>query len=86
MIYILTPEQKRQIELALANSRSITLFSTDIYAHQDALDLMKSLKPSEPVACFVQHLEYGNAVYHQVAKRYNSDSDVIPLYAQEKSE
>ena len=51
MIYILTPEQKQEIEDALG--RSVPVVWTNkyqAYRHVDAIDIIKSLKPSEPVA------------------------------------
>jgi hypothetical protein len=55
------------------------------YAGETTLSIIQSLKPQEPVASFVQHLEYGSSTYHQVAKRYNADSDVTPLFALEQT-
>lgn len=50
---------------------------------KEALAIIQSLNPRKPVARFVVFKESGHDEYHQVAKRYNADPDVVPLYSKE---
>ena len=88
--YILTPEQHAQIVDALEYSTPIAEFddmqseATAQIAHNTALAMLKSIKPSEPVA-FAAFVDNGNIRLWSANAQYAVKAPhLTPLYAKEQ--